>query len=194
MEIKLRSGVKPIVSQKQLEELLNKTAKGVVTGLAQYATKALKYTTERNLYQQDLVGTSHHYYERSGYLYGSITSTRTENTGDSFYSVAGFEDEYLRAHATKPQFKATKKRKKNGNGKKLVAFGRYTDIFGNYVGDEMIEDGWIEDGTSIPSIVPRRGTNMLQDARDMVEEFIDSKGIEGLITNELGQVVIERTK
>lgn len=175
------------LTSKQLDALMRAGTKGTVTKLSAYAKKALQLSTEKNLYQQKLVNTKNSAYQRSRHLYGSITSTRTDDSGDSFFSVAGFEDEYLRARSTPPEFKKTRRGKK-----RLVKFGRYTDIYGDYVGDQMIEDGWLEDGTDRPSMVPRRGAEMIESATEMVEDFIGGFGIEAEIKKEFGTLVVER--
>ena len=186
LEVRMRNK-KPIMTDKQLEALLAKGARGVITQLAQYAKKEMQYFTKRNLYDQVLVDTKNRAYDRSRYLYGSIESSRTESSGDSFYSEVAFDKDYIRAHAEKPTYKKTKKGKL-----RMVKFGRYTDIHGDYVGDEMIEEGWIEDGTGYPSIVPRGGAHIMEDTVESIDRFLAQNGVEAELKREFGTVVIEK--
>lgn len=184
----MRKGI-PITSESAMKKILEKGAKGFITSISKKTVEYMKYYTKANLYDRDLVGTKRHYYNSSGYLYGSIQATKTEYSGDSFYSEVGFNNEYLMQHSSKPKFK-----KKRRGKKTLVEFGRYTDIYGNYVGDEMIEEEWIEDGTQKPSIVPRRGAYIMEDVINSVENDFNVSNVETTLSKEIGRVVIERIK
>lgn len=185
---RMRKGI-PITSDSAMKKILSKGAKGFITSISKKTVEYMKYYTKANLYDRDLVGTKRHYYNNSGYLYGSIQATRTDYSGDSYYSEVGFDNDYLRAHSSKPKFKKSKRGKKV-----LIEFGRYTDIYGNYVGDDMIEDEWIEDGTGKPSIVPRKGAYIMEDVIQSVENDFGVSNVQTTLSKELGRVVVERIK
>lgn len=169
--------------------MLKKTAKGLATDIAKYAEIRLKYNTKKLLYGQNLVDTKKHYYKASGEFYRAITREPTEYLDDEYASEVGWSDQKLRESSTDPVFRRTK------SGKlKLVEFGRYTDIYGNYVGDEMVELFWLEEGTQKPSIVKRRGAYMVEATMSDIDNFLLSHNLDASISKEFGNVVVSVSK
>lgn len=164
-----------VFTEKQLMSLLEKGAKGTVTTVANKASSVMKEFTIKNLYNVPKLTLTNarpgQYYTRSRYLLGSIDIDRTEAEEDMWYSDVGFNESYLRENATLPEYKITKK-----GTKKIVKFGRYTDIWGDYVGDDMLADGYIEDGLD-GGLAPRRGAHIIRDTMTFLDDYFSSNGI-----------------
>lgn len=172
-------------TQKEIEKMLKKTARGLTTDIAKYAEIRLKYNTKKLLYGQNLVDTKKHYYKASGEFYRAITREPTELLDDEYTSEVGWSDQALRESSTDPVFRRTR------TGKlKLVEFGRYTDVNGDYVGDEMVEAYWLEEGTNKPSIVKRRGAYMVETTMEDINNFIMSHNLDSSISKEFGNVIV----
>ena len=176
-------------TQKEIEKMLKKTAKGLATDIAKYAEIRLKYNTKERLYGQTLVNTKKHYYKASGEFYRAITREPTEYLDDEYSAEVGWSDQKLRESSTDPVYRRTR------TGKlKLVEFGRYTDIYGDYVGDEMVELFWLEEGTEKPSIVKRRGAFMVEATMNDIDSFMMSHNLDASISKEFGNVIVSASK
>jgi hypothetical protein len=178
------------MSDKQLRDLLNAKAKGIVTRLATYAEKMLKYAISTQLYgRSHTSGRSGSYYDRTGYFLGSVQRNRTEYEDDGFNASAYFDIDYLDLHSAPPIYKIGKR-----GGRHLVKFGRYTDIYGNFIGDGMVEGRWLEDGTDSPSIVPRSGAGFMMETISLLDEFMSGYGIDAMVSEGFNGIEIERIK
>lgn len=176
-------------TQKEIEKMLKKTAKGLATDIAKYAEIRLKYNTKERLYGQTLVNTKKHYYKASGEFYRAITREPTEYLDDEYSAEVGWSDQKLRESSTDPVYRRTR------TGKlKLVEFGRYTDIYGDYVGDEMVELFWLEEGTEKPSIVKRRGAYMVEATMNDIDTFMMSHNLDVSVSKEFGNVIVSVLK
>lgn len=176
-------------TQKEIEKMLKKAAKGLATDIAKYAEIRLKYNTKERLYGQTLVNTKKHYYKASGEFYRAITREPTEYLDDEYSAEVGWSDQKLRESSTDPVYRRTR------TGKlKLVEFGRYTDIYGDYVGDEMVELFWLEEGTEKPSIVKRRGAYMVEATMNDIDAFMMSHNLGASISKEFGNVIVSVSK
>lgn len=176
-------------TQKEIEKMLKKTAKGLATDIAKYAEIRLKYNTKERLYGQTLVNTKKHYYKASGEFYRAITREPTEYLDDEYSAEVGWSDQKLRESSTDPVYRRTR------TGKlKLVEFGRYTDIYGDYVGDEMVELFWLEEGTEKPSIVKRRGAYMVEATMNDIDAFMMSHNLDVSVSKEFGNVIVSVSK
>lgn len=176
-------------TQKEIEKMLKKAAKGLATDIAKYAEIRLKYNTKERLYGQTLVNTKKHYYKASGEFYRAITREPTEYLDDEYSAEVGWSDQKLRESSTDPVYRRTR------TGKlKLVEFGRYTDIYGDYVGDEMVELFWLEEGTEKPSIVKRRGAFMVEATINDIDEFMMSHNLGASVSKEFGNVMVSVSK
>lgn len=164
-----------VFTEKQLTDLLKKGARGTVTTVAQKAASTLKKYTQKNLYDvPKLTNTSAfsgEYYHRSRYLLGSIETDRTEAEDDMFFNEVGFSEERLREHAEPPSYRETKK-----GTFKVSAFGRYTDLWGDFVGDDMLDMEWLEEGTE-GGKAPRKGAHMIADTLNFLDDYFSSNGI-----------------
>lgn len=176
-------------TQKEIEKMLKKAAKGLATDIAKYAEIRLKYNTKERLYGQTLVNTKKHYYKASGEFYRAITREPTEYLDDEYSAEVGWSDQKLRESSTDPVYRRTRKGKL-----KLVEFGRYTDIYGDYVGDEMVELFWLEEGTEKPSIVKRRGAYMVEATMNDIDAFMMSHNLDASISKEFGNVIVSVSK
>lgn len=176
-------------TQKEIEKMLKKAAKGLTTDIAKYAEIRLKYNTKERLYGQTLVNTKKHYYKASGEFYRAITREPTEYLDDEYSAEVGWSDQKLRESSTDPVYRRTRRGKL-----KLVEFGRYTDIYGDYVGDEMVELFWLEEGTEKPSIVKRRGAYMVEATMNDIDEFMMSHNLDASISKEFGNVIVSVLK
>lgn len=176
-------------TQKEIEKMLKKAAKGLTTDIAKYAEIRLKYNTKERLYGQTLVNTKKHYYKASGEFYRAITREPTEYLDDEYSAEVGWSDQKLRESSTDPVYRRTRRGKL-----KLVEFGRYTDIYGDYVGDEMVELFWLEEGTEKPSIVKRRGAFMVEATMNDIDEFMMSHNLDASISKEFGNVIVSVLK
>lgn len=176
-------------TQKEIEKMLKKAAKGLATDIAKYAEIRLKYNTKERLYGQTLVNTKKHYYKASGEFYRAITREPTEYLDDEYSAEVGWSDQKLRESSTDPVYRRTRKGKL-----KLVEFGRYTDIYGDYVGDEMVELFWLEEGTEKPSIVKRRGAFMVEATMNDIDAFMMSHNLSASISKEFGNVIVSVSK
>lgn len=176
-------------TQKEIEKMLKKTAKGLATDIAKYAEIRLKYNTKERLYGQTLVNTKKHYYKASGEFYRAITREPTEYLDDEYSAEVGWSDQKLRESSTDPVYRRTRRGKL-----KLVEFGRYTDIYGDYVGDEMVELFWLEEGTEKPSIVKRRGAYMVEATMNDIDAFMMSHNLDASISKDFGNVIVSVSK
>lgn len=176
-------------TQKEIEKMLKKAAKGLTTDIAKYAEIRLKYNTKERLYGQTLVNTKKHYYKASGEFYRAITREPTEYLDDEYSAEVGWSDQKLRESSTDPVYRRTRRGKL-----KLVEFGRYTDIYGDYVGDEMVELFWLEEGTEKPSIVKRRGAFMVEATMNDIDAFMMSHNLDASISKEFGNVIVSVLK
>lgn len=176
-------------TQKEIEKMLKKAAKGLATDIAKYAEIRLKYNTKERLYGQTLVNTKKHYYKASGEFYRAITREPTEYLDDEYSAEVGWSDQKLRESSTDPVYRRTRRGKL-----KLVEFGRYTDIYGDYVGDEMVELFWLEEGTEKPSIVKRRGAYMVEATMNDIDAFMMSHNLDASISKEFGNVIVSVLK
>lgn len=176
-------------TQKEIEKMLKKAAKGLTTDIAKYAEIRLKYNTKERLYGQTLVNTKKHYYKASGEFYRAITREPTEYLDDEYSAEVGWSDQKLRESSTDPVYRRTRRGKL-----KLVEFGRYTDIYGDYVGDEMVELFWLEEGTEKPSIVKRRGAYMVEATMNDIDAFMMSHNLDASISKEFGNVIVSVLK
>lgn len=176
-------------TQKEIEKMLKKAAKGLATDIAKYAEIRLKYNTKERLYGQTLVNTKKHYYKASGEFYRAITREPTEFLDNEYSAEVGWSNEKLKQSSTDPVYRRTR------TGKlKLVEFGRYTDVYGNYVGDEMVELFWLEEGTEKPSIVKRRGAYMVEATMEDIDAFMTSHNLNASISKEFGNVIVSTSK
>lgn len=176
-------------TQKEIEKMLKKAAKGLATDIAKYAEIRLKYNTKERLYGQTLVNTKKHYYKASGEFYRAITRDPTEFLDNEYSAEVGWSNEKLKQSSTDPVYRRTR------TGKlKLVEFGRYTDVYGDYVGDEMVELFWLEEGTEKPSIVKRRGAYMLEATMEDIDAFMTSHNLNASISKEFGNVIVSTSK
>lgn len=176
-------------TQKEIEKMLKKAAKGLATDIAKYAEIRLKYNTKERLYGQTLVNTKKHYYKASGEFYRAITREPTEFLDNEYSAEVGWSNEKLKQSSTDPVYRRTR------TGKlKLVEFGRYTDVYGDYVGDEMVELFWLEEGTEKPSIVKRRGAYMLEATMEDIDAFMTSHNLNASISKEFGNVIVSTSK
>lgn len=187
--LKIRGSSKTTLTQKEIEKMLEKTAKGMATDIARQAEYQLKLYTKKNLYGQRLVNTKNSAYDPSGEFYNAINRNNAEKDGNMYFSDVGFDIEYLRSVSETPQFQITK----HGN-LRLIKFGRYTDVYGDFVGDELVEALWLEEGTGSRSIVPRRGAYMMRDTIDAVVAWCNGNGIDASIYREFGRVTISKEK
>lgn len=176
-------------TQKEIEKMLKKAAKGLTTDIAKYAEIRLKHNTKERLYGQTLVNTKKHYYKASGEFYRAITREPTEYLDDEYSAEVGWSDQKLRESSTDPVYRRTRRGKL-----KLVEFGRYTDIYGDYVGDEMVELFWLEEGTEKPSIVKRRGAYMVEATMNDIDAFMMSHNLDASISKEFGNVIVSVLK
>lgn len=176
-------------TQKEIEKMLKKAAKGLATDIAKYAEIRLKYNTKERLYGQTLVNTKKHYYKASGEFYRAITREPTEYLDDEYSAEVGWSDQKLRESSTDPVYRRTRRGKL-----KLVEFGRYTDIYGDYVGDEMVELFWLEEGTEKPSIVKRRGAFMVEATMNDIDAFMMSHNLDASISKDFGNVIVSVLK
>lgn len=176
-------------TQKEIEKMLKKAAKGLATDIAKYAEIRLKYNTKERLYGQTLVNTKKHYYKASGEFYRAITREPTEFLDNEYSAEVGWSNEKLKQSSTDPVYRRTR------TGKlKLVEFGRYTDVYGDYVGDEMVELFWLEEGTEKPSIVKRRGAYMVEATMEDIDAFMTSHNLNASISKEFGNVIVSTSK
>lgn len=176
-------------TQKEIEKMLKKAAKGLATDIAKYAEIRLKYNTKERLYGQTLVNTKKHYYKASGEFYRAITREPTEFLDNEYSAEVGWSNEKLKQSSTDPVYRRTR------TGKlKLVEFGRYTDVYGDYVGDEMVELFWLEEGTEKPSIVKRRGAYMVEATLEDIDAFMTSHNLNASISKEFGNVIVSTSK
>ena len=185
--LKMRNSI-PVLTEKQVMEIMKKKVKGTVTAMAKQAEKMMQYVTKENLYDQHLaISKGHSAYERTNGLYNSIFSGNTEDLGGVYSNGVGFSVDYLRANATQPIFRATKT-----GGKKLVQFGSYTDVYGDFVGDDMIDGEWIEEGTGYQSLVPRRGAYIYERTAQEMEDMIARHGFDVEFANIGAEISIEK--
>lgn len=176
-------------TQKEIEKMLKKAAKGLATDIAKYAEIRLKYNTKERLYGQTLVNTKKHYYKASGEFYRAIAREPTEFLDNEYSAEVGWSNEKLKQSSTDPVYRRTR------TGKlKLVEFGRYTDVYGDYVGDEMVELFWLEEGTEKPSIVKRRGAYMVEATLEDIDAFMTSHNLNASISKEFGNVIVSTSK
>lgn len=175
---------KPLLTSEQVNKLLQKTAKGTVTSLAKYAERSLKYYTLIDLYKRP----SSYFtgkekpskYVRTNALYGSITRLRTDGEEGNYFSSVIFDENVLASNTSK---------------KTKDTLGAHVNVSGYFVGDDLIDYKWIDEGTlGTSSRVPRKGANMVSDTIEDIENFINKNGIESYVYSELGDVIIERVR
>lgn len=175
-----RKSNEQLLTPEQLEVLLNKTAKGFVTNISKIGATLLKNNTEELLYGRKHTDTELKYRDvfTDHNLVKSITYDRTTKTGDSYANRVYFDDKILQAAAEK---------------KTKQYLGRYMNIDNMYVGDSMIEEMWLEDGTS-SGLVPRSGANMMDATIEQINDWIDGPDLDTYIEKEIGKIVVERFK
>lgn len=172
-----------VMTQKQIEKLLQKKAKGFVTEMAKACEKLLKQNIRSELYGEDHTLTKNPTYRkifRDRALIGAVLREPTSKEFDGWGTTIGFDIGYLESAAEPKGYNP-------GVGSYL---GRYTDVHGNFVGDDMIADGWLEDGAG--GIVPRSGAGFMQKTVDEMEDFIANIGAEAYFSNEFGSILITR--
>lgn len=167
-----------ILTEAELQKLLLKKTKGFVSELTKVTQRLLKENTSSYLYGQNHVQTKKKTYKNTKGILASITSEKTENTGESFYNRVYFDVDVLEGYASK---------------KNHESLGTYTDVRGNFVGDEMIEDLWLEDGTD-GGLVPRSGADMIKITIEEINQWLNSSDVDFYFESELGDIVIERFK
>lgn len=176
-----------VFTEKQLLEMLDKGARVTVTAVAEKTKQVMKEYTQRNLYNvAKLTSTSAPpglYYNRSRYLYGSIDRDRTEADGDVWYNDVGFQEYLLEEQAEPPEFRVTKKGELS-----MIKFGRYTNLYGNSVVDEMLDEGWIEEGTT-GGKAPRKGAHIVKDTKEFLDNYFSTNGIQADLQQNYGHGV-----
>jgi len=177
-----RRASSPLFTPEQVNKLLQKTAKGTVTTLAKYAERSLKYYTLIDLYKHPaeyFTGKDKPTeYVRTNALYGSIIRLRTDGEDGNYFGSVIFDESVLASNTSK---------------KTKHTLGAHVNINGYFVGDDLIDYRWIDEGTlGTSSRVPRKGANMVADTIGDIEDFINRNGIESYIHSELGDVIIER--
>lgn len=182
-----------VFTEKQLIALLNKGAKGTVTAIAERTKKVMQEYTKKNLYDVPKLTIGNvspgEYYTRSWNLFYSIDKEDTEADGDEFFNEVGYQEHYLYEHQAPPEFRVTKR----GN-LHMVKFGRYTDYRSDYVGDEMLENDWLEEGTE-GGLAPREGTHVVRDTMNILTQYFASNGVQAdLEANFGGGITVTREK
>ena len=176
-----------ISSQEELERLMQKGAKGFITELTKYTQSILKENIRKNLYDVDPMTfmkkpTKKINYKRSKGIYSSVSINKTQNMGDSFENSVYFDEDVLYAH----------KSPKGGRGNEAY-LGTYMDIHNNFVGDELIESMWIDEGTD-NGLRPRYGANYVQDTINQIEDMLSGSEIEYEIGKSFNGISVERFK
>lgn len=167
-----------ILTEEKLEKLLLKKTKGFVSELTRVTVRLLKENTASYLYGQNHVQTKKKTYKNTKGVLASITSESTQNTGESFYNRVYFDVDVMEGYASK---------------KTHSSLGTYTDVHGNFVGDELIEDLWLEDGTD-GGLVPRSGADMIKITMEQINDWLASSDVDFYFESELGDIIIERFK
>lgn len=167
-----------ILTETELKRLLSKKTKGFVSELTRVTAKLLLQNTKKYLYGQNHVQTKKKTYKNTKGIISSITYDGTENTGESFYNRVYFDVDVLEGYASK---------------KTRYSLGTYTDVRGNFVGDDLIEDLWLEDGTD-GGLVPRSGADMIKITMDEINQWLASSNVDFYFESELGDVIIEKFK
>lgn len=173
-----------ILSDAQLMKILEKKCKGTVTELTKIAYKLMKENTKSDLYGKDhlIKPTKKKTYKNTGAFLSAISMEKTLNTGESFFNRVYIDEDVLYNN------------RYNKGGKQGERYlGAYTDCHKRFVGDELIQEMWLEDGTS-SGLLPRNGAGMMEHTISDIEEFIDGTDIEFDIHKELGDVIIEKFK
>lgn len=156
------------VTEKQLQDLLERKTKGFVTQVTKIAEKTLKQNIETNLYGEKHTNTKSNAYRnvyRDHNFKKSVSREPTTRSGGGYTGEVIFDQSVLQ-QASEP---------KTGD-----YLGRYTDFFGNYVGDELISNGWLEDGTvneARPNL-SRTGAGFIEKTIDDLEDFIIQNELE----------------
>ena len=167
-----------ILTESELKKLLSKKTKGFVSELTRVTARLLNQNTRLYLYGQNHVNTKKRTYKNTKGIISSITYDATENTGESFYNRVYFDVDVLEGYASK---------------KTRDSLGTYTDVRGNFVGDDLIEDLWLEDGTD-SGLVPRSGANMIKITMEEINQWLSRTNVDYYFASELGDVVIEKFK
>lgn len=172
-----------IMTQKQIEKLLQKKAKGFITEMAKTCEKLLKQNIKSELYGNEHTSTKNPTYRKvfkDHALIGAVLREPTSKDDGIWSATVGFDIGYLES-ASEPKGYAP------GIGSYL---GRYTDVNGNFVGDDMIADGWLEDGSD--GLISRSGAGFMQKTVDELEDFIAAIGVDGYFGEEFGSILITR--
>lgn len=156
------------LTEKQLQALLEKKTKGFVTAVTKIAEKTMKQNVEAYLYGVDHVNTQKKTY-RENYtdhnFAGSIYREPTSKQGGSWVGEVNFDQSVLQG-AAEP--------------KTHEYLGRYTDFHGNYVGDDLIGSGWLEDGTTNGRwpFLSRSGADFIKETINDLEDFVIQNELE----------------
>ena len=169
-----------ILTEEALMKLMKKGTKGFVTELTNTTKRILKNNVDELLYGQVHTDQKTHKY-RDTYtdhnFAKSITSEKTNNTGESWTNTVYFDSAVL--------YRAKQKKTKE-------YLGRYMDLDGVYTGDDLIEWAWLED--DLPGLVPRTGSHFLEATMQEVDDWLSGAGCESVLSSEMGDIVIERFK
>ncbi len=191
------AGKRVLKSKKEVQDLLKQSAKTIVARIGDDMVKTLKHYTAMNLYEKMQPGER---YDRSGGYYNSIKRTPS-SSGDGLYmSNIGYDIGYLRSHQSQPVYRESRTGKRY-----MVKFGRYTDVYGAFVGDIMVEKGWLEQGTKGGgsedgegrNLHPRRGAYAERQSRRWLEKYLAKREIDMNLSEygfEYGNITISKHK
>ena len=149
------------MTEKQLQALFQKKTKGFVTAITKVAEKQMKENIESYLYGYNHVNTKRKTYRPA---YGdhnfkrSVYHENAKREGDGYVGEVNFGQSVLQS-ASEP--------------KTRTYLGRYTDFQGNYVGDELIGNGWLEDGTAndMRPYLSRSGAGFIEATMRDLDDF-----------------------
>ena len=176
-----------ISNEEELAKLMTKRAKGFVTEITKYAYSQLKKNIKEDLYAKDAMSfmknpTKTINYKRSNGIYSSVSMNKTQNMGDSFENDVYFSEDVLYS------LKSPKSVKKGDRH-----LGTYMDIHNNFVGDELIESMWVDEGTD-DGLKPRYGADYTQHTIDDINSLIEGSQIEYEIGKSFNGISVERFK
>lgn len=175
-----------ILSQSALDSMLKKTARRISDDIAKKTSQVLKNKVDVNIYQEQpgRISGAYRSYFSGRPLVDAVYYENSVYDFDSYTSEVGFDVGHLQMMSAPPKLRGKERH-----------LGRYTDIHGNFVGDDLIYGEWLEEGTSKPpSIVSHPGAYFMEETVQMVEDWISGSYINVAIEKEMGSIVTEVIK